>query len=232
MEQGARRSAVSPRGDGRTDMHPPIQGALEVDTELITLGDGGPLGPGAGTVAVRRFEQAARANPESVAVVSHDETLTYAELDARADAVARTLRAAGVVRESIVGICLPRRLDVLVAILAVMKSGGAYLPLDLVQPLERRRFMLADAGASTLITAAAWRDELGDGDVTVITTEDWIDAADKPAPPVAGPALDDLAYIIYTSGSTGQPKGVMIEQRSLAAYVDWGVTNFSREELS
>jgi amino acid adenylation domain-containing protein len=214
-------------------MHPPIQGALEVDRELIELGDGGPLGPAASTVAVRRFEALAAADPDAVAVISHDETLTYGQLDARAEAIARKLRSVGVGREVVVGICLPSRLDVLTAIVAVMKSGGAYLPLDLVQPLERRRFMLADAGASALITVAAWREELADGSIAVVTPDDWQTVASNGhAPAAGGPELDDLAYIIYTSGSTGQPKGVMIEQRSLAAYVDWGVSSFSREELS
>src|SRR3954467_9385384 len=79
------------------------------------------------------------------------------------------LRAGGVGRKSVVGICLPRRLDVLIAVLAVMKSGGAYLPLDLVQPLERRRFMLRDAGAKALVTVTGWEDELNeDGALAVL----------------------------------------------------------------
>jgi amino acid adenylation domain-containing protein len=213
-------------------MHPPIQGALETDEELIELGDGGPLPPSGRTVALRRFEQVAGARPEAVAVISNDETLTYGQLDARAEAIGRRLRSVGVGRERIVGICLPRRLDVLVAILAVMKAGGAYLPLDLIQPLERRRFMLADAGASALITMPAWRDELAGPSMAVVTPENWTEVSSGAATgPGDGPDLDDLAYVIYTSGSTGQPKGVMIEQRSLAAYVDWGVRVFSPDEL-
>src|SRR5436305_9768829 len=125
---------------------------LVLNDDLIRLGHGGPVAPGAQIVAHRRFEELARARPDLAAVVYYDESLTYGELDARASGLAARLFDAGVGRESIVGICLPRRLDVLIAILAVMKSGGAYLPLDLVQPLERRRFMLADAGASALVT--------------------------------------------------------------------------------
>src|SRR3954454_6578225 len=124
-------------------MHSPPQGAIDIDRDLIELGDGGPLGREACVPAHRRFERIARTTPDLIAVVAQDETLSYGELDSRAAAIAGRLRSVGVGREQVVGICLPRRLDVLVAILAVMKSGGAYLPLDLVQPLERRRFMLA-----------------------------------------------------------------------------------------
>src|SRR4051794_15372070 len=200
----------------------------------MRLGDGGPAPPGASVVAHRRFERFAREQPTATAVVTQDETLTYAQLDARAAAMAHRLVAAGVGREDVVGICLPSRLDVLVTILAVMKAGGAYLPLDLVQPLERRRFMLADAGASVLVTVPGWEQELsGGGALAVVHPVSAADAERQGASArdVDGPALDDLAYVIYTSGSTGQPKGVMIEQRSLAHYVDWGVNYFSREEL-
>src|SRR4051794_35733527 len=130
----------------------------------MRLGDGGPAPPGASVVAHRRFERFAREQPTATAVVTQDETLTYAQLDARAGAMAHRLLAAGVGREQVVGICLPSRLDVLVTILAVMKAGGPYLPLDLVQPLERRRFMLADAGASVLVTVPGWEEELSGGE--------------------------------------------------------------------
>src|SRR4051794_14791771 len=210
------------------------EGTLEAHGELIRLGDGGPVPAGAKVVAHRRFEQLAREQPGATAVVTHDETLTYAQLDALANAMAARLLAAGVERERVVGICLPRRLDVLVAILGVMKAGGASLPLDLAQPLERRRFMLADAGASVLVTVPGWEDELsGGGALAVVHPVAEVDvwSVGGEAPEVDGPELEDLAYVIYTSGSTGQPKGVMIEHRSLAHYVDWGVTYFSREEL-
>src|SRR5205085_1317953 len=123
---------------------------------------------------------------------------TYGELDARASGLAARLFDAGVGRESIVGICLPRRLDVLIAILAVMKSGGAYLPLDLVQPLERRRFMLTDAGASALVTVPGWERELNEGgSLAVVRPEPDDDSAPGPATPSLGsPALEDLAYVI------------------------------------
>src|SRR3954469_6720736 len=208
-------------------------GPLSVETidatdELIRLGDGGPVPDGARIVAHLRFEEVARRTPQRPAVVYYDEALTYGQLDARANAMAARLRLVGVERECVVGICLPRRLDVLIAILAVMKSGGAHLPLDLVQPLERRRFMLADAGASALVTVQGLQEELNEGELPVVHP-DGAEAQAVAAP--GGTALEDLAYVIYTSGSTGRPKGVMIEHRSLAAYVDWGVSYFTSDDL-
>jgi amino acid adenylation domain-containing protein len=208
-------------------------GPLSVETidatdELIRVGDGGPVPDGARIVAHERFEEVARRSPQRTAVVYYDEAVTYGELDARANAMAARLRAVGVERERVVGICLPRRLDILIAVLAVMKSGGAYLPLDLGQPLERRRFMLEDAGAVALVTVPGLQEELNERELPVVHPDG---AEEHTAPARDGPALEDLAYVIYTSGSTGQPKGVMIEHRSLAAYVDWGVSYFTPDEL-
>jgi amino acid adenylation domain-containing protein len=202
--------------------------------ELTKLGDGGPLPPDAQVPAHRRFERMARANPSATAIVSKDAELSYEELDSCAEHLARRLRAAGIGREDIVGICLPHRLDALIAIYGVLKAGAAYLPLDVTQPLERRRFMLDDAGAAALITVREWERDLGDDSLSLVT---WAgrERSARGAPPdstaTVATGLDDLAYVIYTSGSTGRPKAVMIEHRSLAAFVHWGVSAFSRDEL-
>jgi amino acid adenylation domain-containing protein len=204
------------------------------NAELIELGDGGLLGPEAEVAAHRRFERFAHAQPGLTAVVEREETLTYGELNARADAVAGRLLEHGLGREDIVGICLPRRLDALIAIYGVLKAGAAYLPLDLAQPIARRRFMLSDTGAAAVITTSALRSDLTPEATQVLTWDGdgLAERASAPAPTAIGPALDDLAYVIYTSGSTGKPKGVMIEHRSLAAFAHWGVSAFSADELS
>jgi amino acid adenylation domain-containing protein len=210
---------------------PPVAPVSDAE-DLIRLGDGGPPDPSAKIAGHRRFEEIARACPDSVAVVSRAGTLTYAELNARAEAYSRRLRSIGVGPEQVVAVCLPRRLDVLVSVLAVLKAGGAYLPLDAAQPLERRRFMLRDAGASVLVTLPGWEAELADSAEVVRPPGPEDDRGPDRDVRAAEPAPDQLAYIIYTSGSTGRPKGVMIEHRSLAAYVHWGVSNFTPEELS
>jgi amino acid adenylation domain-containing protein len=198
---------------------------------LVTLGDGGELPPVAERLAHRRFERFAHMEPGRTAIVARDGELTYRELNARADAVAWRLHELGVGREDVVGISLPRRLDALVAIYGVWKAGAAYLPLDAAQPLSRRRFMLEDTRAAALITAPAWKDELAGESMEVLSWEG-DGPTGKSTGTTLGPSLDDLAYVIYTSGSTGNPKGVMIEHRSLAAFVHWGVSTFSEDELA
>src|SRR5437588_1919777 len=173
--------------------------------ELVELGDGGPLPADAEVLAHRRFELLARAQPDLTAIVSRDASLGYGELDSRAAAVAARLHELGVGREDVVGICLPHRLDMVVAVYGVLKSGAAYLPLDVAQPLARRRFMLSDTRAAALITIPAWKGELGDRSMKVMIWD-----ARGPSGSSSGsagaapdPSLDDLAYVIYTSGSTG-----------------------------
>ncbi len=202
--------------------------------ELRELGDGGPLPVDALMPAHKRFERTARRQPEKTAVVSRQGMLSYAELDSRATAVATHLRGLGVGREDIVAICLPHRLDALIAIYGVLKAGAAYLPMHVSQPLARRRFMLEDTAASALITIPAWKDDLAANSAQVLLWEEQRPArtSRQPTGEPPQPGLDDLAYVIYTSGSTGQPKGVMIEHRSLAAYVHWGLTAFSADELA
>src|SRR4051812_33957970 len=109
----------------------------EAREELLRLGDGGALPESARAPAHRRFEAVASRSPDLIAVVTKDPRLSYAELDARANAMAARLRELGAGRELVVGICLRRRLDVLITILGVLKSGAAYLPLDPTQPAER-----------------------------------------------------------------------------------------------
>jgi amino acid adenylation domain-containing protein/non-ribosomal peptide synthase protein (TIGR01720 family) len=158
-------------------------------------------------------------NPEAVAVVAGDRTLSYRDLDRAATRLAHRLRRLGVGPEVPVGLCLDHTSDLPVAIMAILKAGSAYLPLDPSFPAERVCHILGEAGASLLVTrrdlpAASWFGQEGTSPVTLVFLDDADDDTDPPPLDcAAGP--DNLAYIIYTSGSTGTPKGVMIEHRSL-----------------
>ncbi|MEU8122447.1 amino acid adenylation domain-containing protein [Spirillospora sp. NPDC049024] len=148
-------------------------------------------------------EQAAR-TPDATAVVSGDESLSYAELVDRADRLARHLAARGVGPETVVAVTLPRSADMVVALLAVMKAGGAYLPIDPAQPADRIAFVHDDA--RPLLTLIPSDVPAPDGD-----------AADRLTPP----APANTAYVLYTSGSTGRPKGVAVEHAAIVNRLLW-----------
>jgi amino acid adenylation domain-containing protein len=164
--------------------------------------------------------QAAR-TPDAVAVECGPDRLTYRDLDRRTDRLANHLRGLGVGPEVRVGLCLERSVELATAVLAVLKAGGAYLPLDPAYPRDRLALMLDDAGAGVLVTRERWRDRLPATAAQVVC----LDGADvfadggEATGPAAGP--DNLAYVIYTSGSTGRPKGVMMTHRCLANLLAW-----------
>lgn len=167
--------------------------------------------------------QAAR-TPDAVAVVQDQRRWSYRELDRQAERLANRLRVTGVGPEVVVGICLERSLELLAALLAVLKAGGAYLPLDPSFPAERLAFMLADSRAPWVLTEERWRPRLAGYGGSLLC----LDAEDRGAPPApASPAgvlpvrvgPENLAYVIYTSGSTGRPKGVQISQRNLINFL-------------
>ncbi|MEW9551899.1 amino acid adenylation domain-containing protein [Nonomuraea sp. NPDC050783] len=158
--------------------------------------------------------------PEAVALRGPDGTeLTYAELDARSAALAGRLVAAGVRPESCVAVCLPRGVPQVVALLAVLRAGACYLPLDAAYPAERLAYLLADSGAVLLLTDSAHRDLLP----PERPAELLLDRLPEPEPGGGGPlpavGPDRLAYLIYTSGSTGQPKGVQVPHRGVVNLV-------------
>ncbi|MET0395626.1 MAG: amino acid adenylation domain-containing protein, partial [Longimicrobiaceae bacterium] len=162
--------------------------------------------------------QAARA-PRALAVVCGEEALTYAELDARADRLARRLVGLGAGPEVRVGICLERSAGMVVALLAVLKAGAAFVPLDPAYPADRLSYMLADSGARVLVTQASLRGLLpADGVRTVLADAD---AAAPDAAPRTAAAPENAAYVIYTSGSTGRPKGVVVTHGALLNLVHW-----------
>ncbi|NKE63605.1 AMP-binding protein, partial [Lentzea sp. PSKA42] len=151
-----------------------------------------------------------------VAVVCGDEQLTFAELGARADAVAARLQQAGVTVESPVAVLVPRGIDLAVAFQAVLRAGGVYVPINPGLPAERLAFLLADAGAVAAVTTTALASDLSGFTGEVLALDDASSVSD--APPVR---IDPnaLAYIAYTSGSTGRPKGVAVTHAALSAYV-------------
>ena len=158
-----------------------------------------------------------RSAPESVAVVCGKEQINYAELDARANRLAHFLQARGVGPETVVGLCLERGIDQVVVLLAVMKAGGAYLPLDPADPVDRVGFMLADADVALVLSRSGLTDAWADGPWTVVHVDEAADeiARCSAAPVVAGGSAGNAIYLIYTSGSTGTPKGVMVPHRAV-----------------
>ncbi|MBF6170990.1 non-ribosomal peptide synthetase [Nocardia blacklockiae] len=190
------------------------------DRERATLV---PAHGAAGTAPVVLAEivgAAAARDPERTALAYRTETLTYRELDERANALARALLARRVGPGDVVAIALPRSADSIVAAVAVAKTGAAYLPIDVRHPAERIRHMLTDSGARAGITAAADAAALpGDLSWLILPESPERDpAAVTDAERVRPPHVDDLAYVIYTSGSTGLPKGVAVTHRGLANF--------------
>ncbi|HKI01744.1 MAG TPA: amino acid adenylation domain-containing protein, partial [Thermoanaerobaculia bacterium] len=210
----------------------PLLGEAERQQLLVEWNDtGGPLS-GERLLHEPFAAQAAR-TPEAVAVIAGDGSLTYGELHARAARLASHLGALGLEPEARVGIFLDRSLDLVVAILAVLRAGGAYLPLDPAYPKERLAFTLEDSAARGVITRESLLGALpGHGGWQVLVDRDAaaVDAAAE-APPA--PALaDGLAYLIYTSGSTGRPKGVAIRHASAVELVEWSRGVFSAAEVA
>lgn len=168
------------------------------------------------------FEAQVARTPDQVAARCGEQSLTYAALDARANRLAHHLRAGGVQTESIVGICLERSLDMLVAVLGVLKAGAAYLPLDPAYPLERLKFMLSDAQAGWLVTNPTQQQKFSQYSGQIIDIGDPQIAqqpAEAPARQLSG---ENACYITYTSGSTGRPKGVLGLHRAALNRLYWG----------
>ncbi|WP_062207120.1 hybrid non-ribosomal peptide synthetase/type I polyketide synthase [Aureimonas sp. AU12] len=182
---------------------------------LDRLGQG-EVWPAPAEPAFRRIERIAAETPDAVALRHGQQALTYGALNARANALAHRLLAAGVEPEALIGIHLPRGIDLVVAQLAISKAGGAFVVLDQRQPAERRRRIVAQAGLGIVIGP---QDDLGDTGALLIAVEAGSPVADAdPARPVGTGAL---MTVIFTSGSTGEPKGVMIEHGPVANYVAW-----------
>ncbi|MEW1896264.1 amino acid adenylation domain-containing protein [Streptomyces albidoflavus] len=198
---------------------------LDEDERARLLGPAPRYGqdePGAHPSPLVRFEERARLAPAAPAVTFQDTTLSYGELDARADRLAAHLAGRGVGPESRVALVLPRSTELVVAILAVLKAGGAYVPVDPASPADRIAYLLEDSAVELAVTAREAAHALpgGAGARTVVldAPETVRALADGPARPSPRPVVraDAAAYVIYTSGSTGRPKGVVVTHGNVA----------------
>ena len=169
------------------------------------------------------FEAQARSQPDAVAVQTTDQSLTYRELNARANRLAHHLREQGVGPDSRVALCAERGLDLVVGLLGILKAGGAYVPLDPAYPVERISYMLKDSAPVAVLVHTATRSLFAETEAVLVDFDQctWHNQSDS-NPHVSGLTPANLAYMIYTSGSTGTPKGVMLEHRGLCNLVHWG----------
>ncbi|MED1910401.1 non-ribosomal peptide synthetase [Brevibacillus laterosporus] len=169
------------------------------------------------------FESQVERTPEQVAVVYEDEQLTYRELNEQANQLARTLRAEGVGANQLVGIMVDRSLDMMIGLMGILKSGGAYVPIDPDYPDERIRYMLEDSKANLVVTQSHLQERISfAGRLIPMDKESAFHHERSNLESISGPT--DLAYVIYTSGSTGKPKGVMILQHAVVNLLQ-GITN-------
>jgi amino acid adenylation domain-containing protein len=175
--------------------------------------------------------QAAR-TPDAPAVIAGGETLSFRQVDERANRIARFLAGVGVGPEVRVGLCMERGAELVPAILGVMKAGGAWVPMDPSHPAERLEYLLADSGVGVLLTQERLRPRLpARGGVRVVAVDaEWTSIAAEPAERLeTGVTAENLCYVIYTSGSTGRPKGVAMHHRGVVNYIHWGVPAYGAD---
>ena len=180
------------------------------------------------------FEAQAARTPDAVALICGTEQISYQQLNERANRLAHCLQTLGVGPESLVGVLLPRSSQMLVALLGVLKAGGAYLPLDATYPQARLSFMLADAAASVLLTDSSLMGHVPQhtAQVLLLDADESVFAAASRENLSVQVKAENLGYLIYTSGSTGQPKGVSITHANASSFLNWTQTQFTTTELS
>ncbi|MEU9031019.1 condensation domain-containing protein, partial [Streptomyces sp. NPDC048383] len=198
-----------------------IEVAGDAEIDLVVRGHNDTAHDEASATLTELLAGQAARTPDAEALRFEGSSLTYAELHARADRLAHVLRARGVGPEDLVALAVPRSVELLTSLLAVLKAGAAYLPVDPDYPADRIAFMLDDARPALLLTTAETAVRLPAGlaaPLLVVDIDDTVDLlAAQPDGPVAGPApeRDHPAYVIYTSGSTGRPKGVVVSHRGI-----------------
>ncbi len=210
-------------------------------TKILLLGQGPALSFDECATLASLFEAQVTRTPDAPAIVVGDLILSYREVDERSAALARHLRAIGVMGGVRVAICAERSSKLVVGLLAILRAGGAYIPLDPHYPEERIALILEDADVSVVLTEAALIREMaslrvlaraggrGSHAPSVVLLDEAVPEAQIALVP---PSAADLAYVIYTSGSTGRPKGVAIAHKSVVAFVAWAGATYSSDELA
>lgn len=180
------------------------------------------------------FAEVAERFPQHVALYYQGQTMTYEELNARSNQLAHYLMAEGLQKGSFVAISLDRSFEMIIAVLGVLKAGGAYIPLDPTYPKQRLSFMLEDSKAPLLLTKRKLLDQIPTNEAKVICIDDCLEKVQQlpKTEPEILVTLDDIAYMIYTSGSTGKPKGVMVSHRGLGNVIQEQRHLFEADEES
>lgn len=192
-----------------------ILGPREYHQLVETWNDTGAAIPA--TTIHEEFAAQANSRGEQTALIAGDQKTSYRELDERSARLAERLQALGVGPGSIVGLSVSRSTEMVVAVLAILRAGGAYLPLDPEYPAERLLFCVRDAGVRLLITERSYKSRFSETGVRFLCTDEF-DTRPGPASIESACGPDDLAYLIYTSGSTGQPNGVLVEHRNVVNF--------------
>ena len=196
--------------------------AAEEKTELISRFNPAPTSLPAFTI-VDLFEFNAKALPDHIAIVADDSKLTYSQLDAKANQLAHYLIKNGVRNADVIPVCMERSVEIVVAFLAILKAGAAYLPIDPVYPEERIKYMLKDSKAKMILTSKSLAKGLefpANIDKVEVDAPELTSVYSQQNTGISN-STNGLAYVIYTSGSTGEPKGVMIEHGSLMNLTTW-----------
>ena len=179
------------------------------------------------------FEEQVERTPQAVAVIGGDQHLSYVELNAKANQLARYLKQQGVGQDRFVGLCVERGVDMVVGLLGILKSGGAYVPLDPSYPQQRLDYMLGDTAPVVVLTQEHLRERLPATRQLTTLDGQWSQIAEYPSTNLtraqSGITSSALAYVIYTSGSTGLPKGVVIEHRNAVNLIYWAHASLSRD---